>query len=65
MSAQAACEISLMKFKATNSCVCFDLSGLDLGGAKLKGTNLTNVLGLDEATHYKTIMPWGEDNSAC
>ena len=58
-----------MKFNATNSCVGFDLSGLDHRGAKLEGTNptnpnLTNVLGLDDATLCKTIMPWGEDNSA-
>ena len=80
MSVQAADEMSLMKFKATNSCNGCDLSGADLSnfellsanleGADLSGANfesaeMKNVENLDKAKLCKTIMPWGEDNSGC
>ena len=80
VSAQAADEMSLMKFKATNSCQGCDLKGAefeganledanlegaDLSSANLTGANLRTVLGLDKARLCKTITPWGEDNSGC
>ena len=40
VSAQAADELSLMKFKATNSCQGCDLKGAEFEGANLEDANL-------------------------
>ena len=69
MSAEAADNVSLMKFKATKSCEGCDLSNANLKGADLRGADFTgsNIISanLTDAKFCKTTLPWFEDNSGC
>ena len=69
MSAEAADEMSLMKFKATNSCEGCDLSNANFSDADLTNVDLSSAdikgINLDNAKFCKTTTPWGEDNSGC